>query len=84
MAYKLLTIGRRHLISLGSPFLKSSNALACFRNIASIDSAESQDSISETSGWLRRCFPVFLKYSASAAWNIGWKLEDVLRVDDIV
>ena len=85
MAYKLLTKGRRHLISFGSPFLKSSNALACFRNIESIDSAESHASISEASEWLRRSFPVFLEYSARAASKIAWKLsEEVVEVDDMV
>jgi len=84
MAYKLLTKGRRHLISLGSPFLKSSNALACFRKIESIDSAESHASISEASWWLRRSFPVFLEYSARAASKIAWKLEDVIGADDMM
>jgi len=80
MAYMSLMKGWRHLISLGSPFLKSSNVLACFWNIASIDSAELHASISEASWWFWRSFPVFLEYSTRAASKIAWKLEEVPRV----
>jgi len=84
MAYKLLTNGQRHLISLGSSFLKSSNVLACFWKIASIDSAESHASILEASWWLQRSFPVFFEYLVRAASKIAWKLEKVIGVDDMV
>jgi len=49
-AYKQLMTGSRHLINLGSPFLKSENALACSRTTTRTDSADVHASIFEVSG----------------------------------
>jgi hypothetical protein len=79
--------GQSHLNSLWSPFLNSSNLLACSQKIARVDSAESHALIFEASGWLRRSILVFSEYLAKAALKIAWKLEElvlVLGVEDII
>jgi hypothetical protein len=76
-ACKTLMTGLNHLNNLISPFLNSSNALACSWNMAMIESGLSQLSISEANGWSRRSLPVCLVYSVKAALKIASKLDEV-------
>jgi len=81
-----LTIGLSHLINLGSPFLNSSKASACFSNIANTSSGERQRSIMAVSGWSERVCPVCPEYLVKAAFKSVSKLEEenvVSRVDDM-
>ena len=85
-ACKTLTTGLNHLNNLISPFLNSSNVLACSWNMAMIESGLSQLSIFEANGWSRRSFPVCLVYSVNAASKIASKLEvakGVLAAEDM-
>ena len=86
IACKPSTIGLSHLISLGSPFLNSSNATACFSNIANTSSGERQQSIMAVSGWSERACPVRLEYLVKAASKSVSKLKEdnvVSSVNDI-
>ena len=76
-ACKTLTTGLNHLNNLISPFLNSSNALACSWNTAMIESGLSQLSILKANGWSRRSLPVCLEYSVKAALKIASKLKVV-------